>query len=69
MSELTKEKIIDIFYSIHTGIGNHGSFLKGLSRAVLSADWDNFNLLKPYLEKIIEKYDLNKEPYVSIEND
>lgn len=67
MTNYTSEKIRAIFHSIHFGIGNHGSFLRKLADTVLSADGDNFNILRPSLEEIIEKYDLNKNPY--IEND
>jgi hypothetical protein len=61
---MTNEKIINIFHSISFGVGNHGSFLKNLANTVVSADKNNFDMLKPFLEEIIEKYDLNKKPYV-----
>lgn len=67
MKNYTPERIRAIFHSINYGVGNHGSFLKNLADTVISADSDNFNILRPSLEEIIEKYDLNKKPY--IEND
>ena len=65
--KLTDNKIRNIFHSITYGVGNHGSFLTNLANTAVVADNENFQLLKPVLEEIIEKYDLNRKPYV--END
>jgi CRISPR/Cas system CSM-associated protein Csm2 small subunit len=65
--KLTDNKIRAIFHSITYGVGNHGSFLKSLAETVIRTDNENFELLKPVLEEIIKKYDLNKKPYTEID--
>ena len=65
MSDLTTDKVRAIFHSIYFGVGGHGSFLKNLANAVMSADGDNFKILKPSLEEIIEKYNLNRPEYLA----
>jgi len=61
MSEyLSGEEILHIFREIHHGRGNHGSFLRSLAITIISADYENFELLRPAAEQIITKYQLQE---------
>lgn len=55
---LTGEQILHIFKEIHAGRGNHGSFLRAFAWALICADYQNFELLRPAAEDLIDKYQL-----------
>jgi len=56
--ELTDEQIRDCFRNIISGTRKSGDFLRVFSEALLRADGDNFQLLKPAAKDFITKYRL-----------
>lgn len=59
-TEMTQEKIQNIFREVANGVGNHGSFLVSFSECIIRADSQNFYLLRPVAISLIEKYGLEK---------
>ena len=57
---LTNEDVRHICTEVALGKGNHGSFLMVFCEAVIRADYENFQLLKPVAEQLIEKYKLHE---------
>jgi len=56
---MTDEQIFEIFRKIASGERRHGSFLTAFSEAVIRADRDNFQILRPVAERLADKYSLN----------
>jgi hypothetical protein len=60
---ISNRQIRDMFRRIAVGEGNHGAFLKSFGLAVINADEENLELLRPLALALMEKYDLvNKHP-------
>lgn len=64
MAKKKEPDVWQIFASIVDGVGGHGSFMTAFARAVVTADNENFELLKPVALELIKKYDLNQKVYL-----
>lgn len=53
---LSDGEILHVFVEVLQGRGRHGDFLKSLAEAVARADTSNFELIRPALCSVIEKY-------------
>jgi hypothetical protein len=58
---ITDEDIRQIYREISAGVGKHGSFLTHFAEAVVRADSENFELLRPAAARLIVKYNLKME--------
>jgi hypothetical protein len=57
VSVMSSQQVRDIFVRVQSA--NRGSFLTAFTSALLFADSDNFELLKPAAISLIEKYGLD----------
>jgi len=57
---MTDQQILHIYIEVSLGRGRHGGFLTKFSEAVMLADPENFQLLRPLAKHFIEKYELEK---------
>jgi hypothetical protein len=55
---MTNEQLRYIFLEIINGRGNHGSFLRAFSEALILADDENFAMMKGIAVLLVEKYNL-----------
>ena len=60
--EMSASEVHEIFRKIASGERQHGDFLTCFAEAMLHADTENFQILKPVAEQLIKKY--NVEGYV-----
>lgn len=58
VATISDDEIRFVFINVANGVGNHGSFLMSFADALLRADAENFQLLKPIAKTLIRKYGL-----------
>ena len=56
--EITDEELRHIFIEIDSGRGAHGTFLRSFAKTIVSADPENFAIMRPVSIMIIRRYEL-----------